>query len=49
MENNKKLNISDVMCRFKKWLREPMSKYDKFYAVIVWLLMILSLFFWNDI
>ena len=46
---DKKLHISDVIFRFKKWLRTPMNNYDKLYAIIVWTLLVLSLIFWNDI
>ena len=48
-DTDKKLHISDVMCRFKKWLRTPMNNYDKFYVIIVWILLVLSLIFWNEI
>lgn len=30
------------MNNFKKWLKEPMNGYDKFYAITVWILLILS-------
>lgn len=41
--------MRNAIGRFKKWLNEPMSTYDKIYAVIVWILLILSLIFWNRI
>lgn len=35
------------MKKFYKWLRTPMTDYEKLVGVIIWFLLIISLVFWE--
>jgi hypothetical protein len=44
-KSNEKLHISDVMSRFKKWLRKPLTTKQVIIMYITWVLMILYTIF----